>query len=219
MAKKNTGRTVTVDFSGVSSGGGRFRVPEGDYKFKVDKVEMGTSKSSGNTMVTVTFVGTEGRVKGKKPRDYFTFTKDSLWKLRGFMEALGIDTPDSKTKVDVDAFVGKKVGITLGDDEYEGKVSSKPQDYIPYDEVDAEPEDDEEDEDEEEDEDDEDEDEEDGEVDLDEMDRDELKAFIKERGLDVRVGKNTTEKQLRKKIEAAMEDDDEVEDVDLDEEM
>lgn len=211
---KSKGRTVEVDFTDASTGGGRLRVPAGDYPFVVKEVKQDTSKAN-NSMLVVTFTGLEGRVKGKNLKDYFVLTKESLWKLRGFMEALGIDTPSSKTRVNIDEFPKKKVGITLEDDEFDGRISSKPSDYIPYEDLGSEPDDDE-DEDEDEDEIDVEEDDDD----LDEMDRAALKAELKTRGQSVK--KSEDEDDLRVRLRALIaktEDDDELEDIDLDEEM
>ena len=201
---KSKGRTVEVDFTDASTGGGRLRVPEGDYPFMVKEVKQDTSKNN-NSMLVITFTGLEGRVKGKTIKDYFVLSKESLWKLRGFMEALGIDTPSSRTKIDIDEFNKKKVGVTLSDDEYDGKISSKPSDYIPIEDLDSEPDDDE----------DEDEDEDDVEVD-EPLTRDELKALIKAKG--EKVKKSESDDELRARV-AAYDDDDELEDIDLDEEM
>jgi hypothetical protein len=128
-------RVITVDMS-KATGGGRLRVPEGDYAAKVLNAKYGTSEASGNPMVTVQFVGTKGKIKNKEFRDYFVLTDKSLWKLRGFMEALGMDVPKRKLKIDLDRFTGKKVGVTIGDDEDQNsKPVSRPQDYIDVDSV------------------------------------------------------------------------------------
>ena len=163
---------LVVDFKDVESGGGRVRVPEGDYRAKVSGVKAGTSKSSGNSMLTWEFTGTAGRIKGKKLKDYTTLTAESLWKLKGLLEALGLEVPSKKLDLTplLKKAIGKELGITLGDDEYEGKISSKIQDYITVEAL----EDVEDDDDESENDEDVDDDEDDDEDEIDELDLDEL---------------------------------------------
>lgn len=179
---------LVADFTDVESGEGRVRVPEGDYRAKVTDVKAGTSKSSGNSMLTWEFTGTAGKVKGKKFKDYTTLTAESLWKLKGLLEALGLTVPSKKVDLTplLRKAIGKELGITLGDDEYEGKISSKVQDYITLDTLEDIDEDDEE-EDEEQDEEDEDE-----------------------------TLKSKSKKKKGKK-KAKNEDEDEIEELDLDE--
>lgn len=180
MAKKKKGKgaSVKADFSKVEEGGGRFRVPEGDYRFKVVAAKIDTSEKSGNTMIVWTFEGVEGKVKGKRVKDYTTITAKSLWKLRDLLTAMGVKVPKKVVSITPSKYVGKELGLTLSDDEYEGKISSKPSDYLDIETLESGGVDDEDDEDleDEEDEDDEDDDEEeedeDDEEDLEEMDVD-----------------------------------------------
>lgn len=129
MAKKK--RSVVVDWGKATSGGGRLRVPEGDYMAVSRTASYGTAKSSGNSMITVQFDGKSGKLKGKEFRDYFPLTDNMLWKLRQFIEAGGGTVPSKKAKLDLRALEGLKVGVTMGDDEDDnGKPRSRPQDYI-----------------------------------------------------------------------------------------
>lgn len=135
MAKKSK-NVVVIDFSKEEGGGGRVRVPEGDYLAKILGGKRGTSKSSGNPMVTLQFVGTKGKLKGKEFRDYFPLSNNMLWKIRQVLEATGQSVPKSKLKIDLDALKGKTVGVTMEDDEDDnGKVRSRPADYVDPDDV------------------------------------------------------------------------------------
>lgn len=220
-----------IDLKNLPEGGGsKFRVPEGDYLFKVKSVSLGTSQA-GKKMFTWEFVGVEGKVKGKVLKEYTSLAPNALWKLRDVIEAITGRIPGAadvkKLLQYCKKLVGKEVGITLEDDEFtndKGKtsISSKASDFISTDDLDGEPDDD--DEDAEDDDDVEEEEDEDDEGDgLDEMDRKELKAHIKDEELDVAVKKSWSDDDIREAIRAASGDEDdeddeeEVEDVDLDE--
>src|ERR1700753_255168 len=91
-AKKS--RVVEIDFEGVESGGGGFKIPEGEYLMACTGVE-DTESDAGNQMFKFTFEGEEGKAKGKKFYSYCVYDPpDSLWKLKSLLEAMGTDVPD-----------------------------------------------------------------------------------------------------------------------------
>lgn len=195
---------IRVDFSKVKDGG-RVRVPEGDYVVKVKAVKQDTSQS-GNPMLVWTFTGVDGKLKGRDIIDRTTLTEKSLWKLRDLLEAMGVKVPKRVVDIPVKKLIGKELGVTLFDDEYENRISSKVGDYISPEAVGDEPDDEE----------DVDEPESDG---LEEMDRSELKAYIKENSLDVTVRKSMSDDDIREAITEAQgeeesEDEEEEEDED-----
>lgn len=184
-----------VDFSDADKGGARVRVKEGDYRVKCTDVKLGESKSSGNSMLTWTFVGTEGKLKGKEIKDYTVLTKEAAWKLKKVFEAFGIEIPTKKLDIVplLKKVKGVVIGVTLTDDEYEkddGKttISSKISDYMSEDVLDG--------------------------SDADEDDDDEPKEKKKKKSKDSKGGK---EKGKKKKGKKKSDDDDEIEDLDLDE--
>lgn len=189
MAK---GGAIPVDFRGVESGGGGgARVPEGDYRAKVAEVKVGTSKSSGNTMLEWVYEITEGKHKGKKlSKDYTVLTAEALWRLKNLLEALGIAV-EGKNLKDLrpllKKLLGRELGVTVTDEEYEkdgkSRVTSKVSDYLSLDELEGE---------------DDDEDEEDDDEDEEETPKKKAKA-----------------KKPKKKTEDE-DDDEEIEDLDLD---
>lgn len=186
------------------TGGGNWlrRVKEGDYPFTIKQVKLGTS-NAGNKMFTVTFVGKTGKVKGKQVRDYFTFTVEALFKLVQLLEAIGEDIPNDTSRLNGADLVGKDVGITLGDEEYEGKMRSKPQNYIAIEDI-AEDGDDDED------------DEGDGtEPDFNSMDMAELTKFAKKNKIKVKGLKTMKLKKARKAVADAYDADEDLEAVDL----
>lgn len=190
-------KPLAVDFSKVESGGGRIRIPEGDYRVKVAAVKQQESKA-GNQMLVWDFEFVEGKAKGKKIRDRTVLTAEALWKLKQLLEAMGIAVPSKKVALNFAKYLGKELGITVVDDEYEGKVSSKVADYISLDILDN-VDDDEEDEDEDEvEDDDEDEDE----------DEDEEEPAPKP--------KRSSKSKKGKKSKKVEDDEDEIEELDLD---
>lgn len=127
MAKSNRGekRSVNVDFTDVEAGtGGGFHIPEGDYGVVVHSAELTTS-SNDNEQIKWVFKGTEGKAKGKQFFFYTPLVEQALWKLRGTLEALGVETPDSAMDIDLDELIGMEGIGQVVDDEYQGKTRSK----------------------------------------------------------------------------------------------
>jgi hypothetical protein len=184
---------LIADFTNVEqgSGGGGARVPEGDYRVRIDDVKVGIAKSSGNTMLIWTYEITEGKHKGKKlSKDYTTLNPEALWKLDRLFQAMGRTLP--RKKIDLTPIVkklrGKELGVTVTDEEYtkDGSektyVSSKVSEYIGLEDLGVNGEEEEDEEDEEE----------------------EAKPKAKKK------------KGKKKKQEEEEEDEDEIEDLDLD---
>jgi hypothetical protein len=142
-------KILSVDFSGVESSG-RVRVPEDDYRVRVDAVKQQESKA-GNQMLVWDFEITKGKFAGKKLRDRTVLTKESLWKLKQVLEAMGVSVPSKKVALNITKYIGMELGVTVVDDEYEGRINSKVADYVSLDVLDNVPDGDE-DEDEDEDE-------------------------------------------------------------------
>ena len=114
-----------VDFSGVKEGGGAFsprRVPAGDYAAIITKVEDGESKKDGSFQYVFT-------IKLKKYSQnaypyYCKLQENQLWKLRNLAVAAGLNVPKKRMKFDPNKVVNKQVGVTIEDDEYDGKPKS-----------------------------------------------------------------------------------------------
>lgn len=220
--QKGGAGTVIADFGheDAKGGGGRNpRIPAGDYVAKIVSAKQKESES-GNQMIVWKFKIVEGKYKGKEMTGRTVLTPKSLWVLRNLLEALGAEVPEKKTKVKYTKYIGEKIGISVEDGEYNNKPTSEVNDFLDPEMVGAEDDDDED-----EDVDDDDLDDDEDEVDLDEMDRKELKAYVKEEELDVKVTKKMDEDDIREAIAEAEgdgdddddDDDDEMEEVDLDE--
>ncbi len=162
----------------------RTRIPEGDYLAKIADVERRTSEKSNAPYFSWKFQiieDAQGKDKHAGATLYYvtSLKAEALFNLRNLIFAAS----DGKTNVagrsvnfDPTKLLGRKIGITVEDDEYDGKIRSIPVDVMPASQVEADEEDEEEDEeDEEEDEEDEDEEDEDeDEADEDEEEEDEL---------------------------------------------
>lgn len=115
----------TADFSGVKDRGAfnPKRVEEGDYAAIVTKVEDKPVKDSGEFQYEFT-------IKLKKYSQYSypyrcKLAENQLWKIRNLMIAAGINVPKKRVKIDPNKVVGRQIGVTMEDDEYEGKPKSE----------------------------------------------------------------------------------------------
>lgn len=137
-------RRVKLDMTGVES---YTRCPEGEWLAKLSSIEEGTIQGSGDDCLKARFEVIKGSAKGCAVFETFSLTEKALWKLKGFLEAIGMKA-NGKLSLDLDKLEGKVCIIDVIHDEYNGQKRAKIASYIK-------PEDDEEDEDEDEAEDDE----------------------------------------------------------------
>lgn len=137
-------RRVKLDMTGVES---YTRCPEGEWMAKLSSIEEGTVQGSGDDCLKARFEVIKGSAKGCNVFETFSLTEKALWKLKSFLEAIGMKA-NGKLSLDLDKLEGKVCIIDVIHDEYNGQKRAKIASYIK-------PEDDEEDEDEDEAEDDE----------------------------------------------------------------
>lgn len=109
---------ISVNFEGTES---RSTLPEADYAFTVDEVEMKTSDSSGNDYLAITFKVAEGEHAGKKVWHNCSLQPQALFNLRGVLEALGFEVPQGVMDLDPDDLLGEVCGGTVQHEVYEGK--------------------------------------------------------------------------------------------------
>lgn len=114
------GQKLKLDFTGVES---FQRAAEGIHTVKVATAEVKQS-SGGNDMITVAFEVTKGADKGARVYDNFVLTDTALWKLKGFLQAVGIKA-DGRLQLDVDKLVGKVCQINVQHEEYDGKIRAR----------------------------------------------------------------------------------------------
>lgn len=232
-----TATPKVVDFTNVKDAAGSFntkRVPSGDYLGKVVKVEDAPAKGDGVFMYLFT-IKLEKYSQYSYPY-YCKLTENQLWKLRNLLIAAGINVPKKRIKLDPSKVVGKFIGVTMEDDEYEGKAKSVISSVFPASELgeatdstsddDDEPAEDEEtpevetDDEELEDSSDEELEEEATGDEFDGMDRTALKVFIKGKNADFRFLKSQSDDDLREAARAFSSssndsEDDELEELDI----
>lgn len=144
--------------------------------------EFGRSKEKETPYVQVGLEFTDGKYKGQvwsNMRTRLYLSDSSLWRLRGFLEAMEVSVPKKKVNINFAKYYGKTLGVTIVDGEpYEGRVQSEIGDFLDLDtlrgadEEDEEYDEDEDEEEEDEDEDEEDDEDEDEEEEMEEMDVD-----------------------------------------------
>lgn len=126
-----------VDFSNVKEGGqfNTSRIPAGDYLAVIKKVEDAVAKKDEEKTPQYLFsIQVKDRPSSVLPY-YCKLQENQLWKLRNIFIAAGKTVPKRKVKVDPNQLVGKLIGITVEDDEYDGKEKSVIQGVFPASEL------------------------------------------------------------------------------------
>lgn len=139
-------RRVKLDMTGVES---YTRCPEGEWLAKLSSIEEGTVQGSGDDCLKARFEVIKGSAKGCNVFETFSLTEKALWKLKSFLEAIGMKA-NGKLSLDLDKLEGKVCIIDVIHDEYNGTKRAKISSYIKPEDEDDEEEDDDEDEEEDE---------------------------------------------------------------------
>lgn len=122
------GNNIVVDLTNYKDKIGA-RVPEGTYKVIVDDAEPDQSKA-GNAMVNLWLRIHGGDQDGATIVDRLTVTDKSMFRVVGFMQAIGIPTPKKRLSLDISKFIGRSLEVTVRDGEpYNGRVKSEVSGY------------------------------------------------------------------------------------------
>jgi len=113
-------RKLKVDLTGVEA---FVLCEEGQHVAVIDSIEEKVA-STGNDMLVVKSKVTKGNSVGAIVYDNIVLTEKSLWKLKLFLEALGLKA-DGKVAIDLDKLVGKAVIIDVIHEEYNGNPKAK----------------------------------------------------------------------------------------------
>src|SRR5271154_2914514 len=130
-------RIITLDFAGVEAGGGRVRIPEGDYALKIADVKTKKGEESGKNYLLIGFKVTKGDKKGvgKVVSHVCSLKKEALWNFRNLLEACGKQISPKALKIDLDKLIGLECAGTVIDDEYEGKKKSVVTAFFPLEDL------------------------------------------------------------------------------------
>lgn len=140
-------RKLKLNMEGVES---YTRCPEGEWLAKLTKIEMGEVQGSGDDCLKARFEVIKGSAKGNTVFETFALSEKALWKLKSFLEAIGVRST-GKFTIDLDKLEGKICIIDVVYDEYNGTKRAKISAYIkPGDDSDEDEEDEVDDEEEEE---------------------------------------------------------------------
>ena len=119
-------RKVKVNMEGVES---FTRCPEGEWLAQLKKVEMGEVQGSGDDCLKAQFEVIKGSAKGNTVFETFSLTEKALWKLKSFLDAVGMKS-SGKLTLDLDKMEGKVCIIDVIHDEWNGQKRAKIASYI-----------------------------------------------------------------------------------------
>jgi hypothetical protein len=101
---RRKGNTISVDFTGVKSGGAT--IPDGRYAAKIIAVEQKEGKESGEPYLELTWEVTSKKCNGREVKfDNYSLQPQALWRLKGLLEAMEIEVPDGEQDIDFDEII------------------------------------------------------------------------------------------------------------------
>jgi hypothetical protein len=119
---------LTIDLSNYKDKVGS-RVIPGRYKVIVEDAETDVARS-GNQMINLWFRIQGGEFDGSTIVDRLVLTENSLFRVVGFMQAIGLPTPKKRLAVNLKQFRGRVLEIDVEDgDPYNGRVKSEVRGY------------------------------------------------------------------------------------------
>ena len=119
MVKKPSSTKISIDFTGVESGGGR-KIPDGEYLLKVAEVEQKTSQA-GNQYLAFKYKVANGPFTGSAVWDNASLAPQALWRFRTLLECFGMNPSEGKFDFDLTKLVGKTVFVEIANETYQGK--------------------------------------------------------------------------------------------------
>ena len=121
-------RSIAIpDLSRVS---GKFEtLEEGTYLMAIVDVTEEEGANSGVSYLNWELEVAEGDSKSSKAWFVTSLGEKSLWNLRGWLEALGVEIPESASEIDVEDLVGMTINVDIEHEEYEGKTRARIVDY------------------------------------------------------------------------------------------
>jgi hypothetical protein len=116
-------KATIIDFGNVKDRGpfNTRHIESGEYAGKVTKVVSQDAKD-GEPMWVFTVVLDE--VPRASYPYYCKLVDNQFWKIKQLFTAAGVNVGQRKVKVDPNKLVGKRIGVYMEDDEYEGRLKS-----------------------------------------------------------------------------------------------
>jgi hypothetical protein len=118
-------RKLKVNFTGVES---FVKCSEGEHIAVLKEIKEESAKSSGSDMLACVFEVIKGSSTGARVYDNFVLTDKALWKLKGYLEVVGLKA-DGKIMIDLDKMVGKTCIISVSHEEYNGSKRARIEEY------------------------------------------------------------------------------------------
>jgi hypothetical protein len=131
---KPRARKLTVDFTGVESGGRR-SIPDGVYSAAVAKITEEEGSESGQPYLKWVFKVTGPTCKGAQVYHNTSLQPQALFNLKNLLEAMGADDLDGEFELDLGSYIDEEVGFEIVNEEYQGKPSPKIVAFMPASEV------------------------------------------------------------------------------------
>lgn len=132
VAKKVAARTL--DFTNVKESSGINPKHKEDGEYLATVVEIRDDPAKDGEAMWMFLVKLEDDKTATYPF-YCKLVDNQLWKLRNLFIAAGIPLPKRAQKIDPNKVVGKKLGVILEGEEYEGKMKSVISGMIPKEEL------------------------------------------------------------------------------------
>jgi len=104
-------------------------VAPGRYAVVIEDAEQGESSQKKTPQLTVWLRVVGSEYDGTTLVDNLYLTDASMFRVVGFLQALGIPTPKQRITLKVRAFLNKKAFVVVEDDTYNGKTRSRVQAY------------------------------------------------------------------------------------------
>jgi Protein of unknown function (DUF669) len=133
VQRRKKGNVVSVDFTGVKSGGAT--VPDGRYAAKIIAVEQKEGKESGEPYLELTWEITSEKCNGRELKfDNYSLQPQALWRLKGMLEAMEVEVPDGEQDVDFDELIDSETECIVevtGEKSPEGKTFARVTGHAP----------------------------------------------------------------------------------------
>ena len=125
MATQSRKRSdITVDFTGVEGGGGGRILPEGEHTLEVAEIKEKMSRDD-NPYLAWKWKVPSGDYKGTMVYDNTSLQPQALWRLKGLLEALGVDVDNGKQGINFGELTGKTCKVEIAREEYQGKTKHR----------------------------------------------------------------------------------------------